>query len=163
MEITVRLKSSELLYDIGNIAFITGDIMLQDVKLQSAVQDVVNDGNLNKVTRSLSRIFNELVSSLTAYTKKELIENVVVSDDLTAPENYEMVLVVPDTFSSPNANAVVTAAHDYMVNMALSDWFSITKKDEAQMYFDKAMNELSKINSYMIKRTRRMRRKGSPF
>lgn len=163
MEITVRLKSSELLYDIGNIAFITGDIMLQDAKLQSVVQDVVNDGNVDKVTRSLSRIFNELVSSLTAYTKKDLVENIVVSNDLTAPENYEMVLVAPDTFSLPNANSVVTAAHDYMVNMALSDWFSITKKDEAQMYLDKATIELSKIKSYMIKRTRRMRRRGSPF
>jgi len=163
MNLLVRLKREELIYDISNVAFITGDMMLSDVKLQSIVQDVANEGNVDKISRSLTRIHNELINALTAYTKVDTLEDIVVSDDLDIPEYYEISLTVPQTFSAPNAKSVMTAAHDYMVNMSLYEWFCITKKDESSVYEEKALKELRNIKSYMSKRTTSLRIKKRPW
>lgn len=108
--------------------------MLADSKLQRVVQYVVNEGNLDKVSCSLTRIYNELISVLTVYTKANMTEDITVSNDLTAPDIYELTLDVPDSFSAINSNSVMTAAHDYMLNMSLFEWFLITKKDEVELY-----------------------------
>ncbi|WP_321331873.1 hypothetical protein [uncultured Bacteroides sp.] len=161
--ITITLNREAILYDIGNIAYITGDLMHSDVKDQSGVQDVNNEGNIDKVTRILNKSFNELVYGLTAFTKKDYTEDIVLDDNFSVPGEYVLELSTSLTFSSTNAKAVMTAAHEYMVDMVLFEWFTITKKDEFELYKMKADEELLKMKRYLNSRTKAVRRPLRPF
>lgn len=162
--ICITLKRKDLLYDIGNVAYITGDLMeAGDAKAQSGVQDVVNEGNVDVVTRMLDKSFNELVHNLTAYTAEETKEDISLDTAFAVVEEYTLLLKVPENFSKPNARASATAAHSYLVNMVLYEWFSVTKKDEAGLYKEKAEEELKKIRRYLNARVRPVRRRMHPW
>lgn len=162
--IEVSLYRKALVYDAENIAFIIGDNMQGgDEKEKSGVMDVGQDGNIDRVTRVLNKSFNELVYALTAYTKEDTMEDCVVDNLFTEPEVYVLKLSVPVAFSKPNMEAVKTAAHEYLVCMSLFDWFTITKKDEAQGYYDRAQMELVKLKGYLEARTKMTRRRLSTF
>lgn len=165
-KITVTLKKKELLYDIDNIAYITGDI-LGDAdttpKYRSDVQATREAWGRNMIERSLDRAFYHLIARLTAYTKSDVDEEKSITDEPVNKEEYVLHLYVPEEVSEENIAGVACAAHNYLVYSALCDWFEKLKKDERDLYLFKLKEEMDMIKHYLTLRTKPMRLRQSPF
>mgnify|MGYP007046420800 CR=1 FL=1 len=165
-KITVTLKKKELLYDIDNIAYITGDI-LGDAdttpKYRSDIQSTREPWGKSIIIRALDRAFYHLRAKLTAYTKSDTREDMDVTDDPKDLENYVLTLYVPQEVSESNIDGVACAAHNYLVYSALCDWFEKLKKDERDLYLFKLKEEMDLIKHYLTLRTKPMRLRQSPF
>ena len=165
-KITITLKKKELLYDIDNIAYTTGDI-LGDAdttpKYRSDIQSTGEPWGRSIIIRALDRAFYHLVAKLTAYTKSDTREDPDMTDDPQDLENYALALYVPQEVSAPNIDGVACAAHNYLVYSVLCDWFEKLKKDERDLYRFKSDEELDLIKHYLTLRTKPMRLRQSPF
>lgn len=165
-KITVTLKKKELLYDIDNIAYITGDI-LGDAdttpKYRSDIQSTREPWGKSIIIRALDRAFYHLRAKLTAYTKSDTREDMDVTDAPKDLENYVLTLYVPQEVSESNIDGVACAAHNYLVYSALCDWFEKLKKDERDLYLFKLKEEMDLIKHYLTLRTKPMRLRQSPF
>lgn len=165
-KITVTLKKAELLYDIDNIAYTTGDILVDadtTPKYRSDIQSTGEPWGRSVIIRALDRAFYHLTAKLTAYTKSDTREDTDATNDPQDLENYVLTLYVPQQISEPNIDGVAYAAHNYLVYSALCDWFEKLKKDERELYQFKLNEELDMIKHYLTLRTRPLRLRQRPF
>ncbi|MBR5835203.1 MAG: hypothetical protein IKY66_03470 [Bacteroidales bacterium] len=161
---TLTFKRSEVLLDIGNYAYVVGDIMQVDTEhARHQVLDICQEGNIDRVSRVLNLAYSEVVEMLYPYTK-ELCEKVeTTSNDLDAPQEYIITMELPDDFAKSSVTLLTKLIHEYFVYRILEDWLSITAGKYAEVWDKKIENIRSKIHSAKNKRAGRVRRTSSPF
>lgn len=164
---TVKLtfKRSELLYDAANYSFVEGDIMkADDEHARHQVFDIAEKGNIDRVTRVLNLAHAECVEMLFPYSKEDIPEEQEpMTDVMAAPEEYCIVLNLPDGFSLTTLKLLTHLVHEYLVCRVLADWMSITNPD-SQANWEKKFRELKmKIQTSLVSRTGKIRRKCKPF
>lgn len=163
--VTLTFKRSELIYDAENYSFVEGDIMKADEEhARHQVFDIGQKGNIDRVTRVLNLAHAECVEMLFPYTKEEISDTQGVIDDvLTAPEAYNIVLNLPTTFSMTTVKLLEHLIHEYLVCRVLADWMSITNPSSQANWEDKFRELKSKIQTSLVSRTGKVRRKCKPF
>lgn len=71
--VVIILKREQLLYDVGNYCYVEGDIMPEDTQhTRHMVQDVVQEGNVDRVTRILDLAHSDVVERLYPFTQHEI-------------------------------------------------------------------------------------------
>lgn len=156
-------KRSELLYDIKNCAYIEGSVMETDsAHIRHTVQDVGEDGNVDRVTRILNLTVCKCREMLYPYTKRELYSKELI-DKLHEPESYGIILDLPGDFSQTTLSLLEELVHEYLVCKALSDWMSITNPGKAEVWEAKAEDAKSTIRTNLHNRLGKVRRKLHPF
>lgn len=130
---TVKLtfKREELLYDIRNNAYVEGDVM--QVKTEHdrhQVQDIGEDGNIDRVTRVLDLAHAECEEALFPYTKENVEQETEMDDTPTYVDPVEETPTEEPTEEEPDADASGTVA-DEDEPSALSD-----DKDEEEFTDD---------------------------
>lgn len=189
---TVKLtfKREELLYDIRNNAYVEGDVM--EVKTEHdrhQVQDIGEDGNIDRVTRVLDLAHAECEEALFPYTKEDVEQETemndtptyteptadavgtvadqeVFTDDTTASNptgDYVILLLVPDDYSKTTVRLIVRYIHEYMVCRVLADWMSITNPPASANWKSKQDEALEGMKEAVNFRTGRVRRTQTPF
>lgn len=163
--VTLTFKRSELIYDAENYSFVEGDIMKADEEhARHQVFDIGQKGNIDRVTRVLNLAHAECVEMLFPYTKEEISDTQEVIDDvLTASEAYNIVLNLPTTFSMTTVKLLEHLIHEYLVCRVLADWMSITNPSSQANWEDKFRELKSKIQTSLVSRTGKVRRKCKPF
>lgn len=89
---TVKLtfKREELLYDIRNNAYVEGDVMQANTEHdRHQVQDIGEDGNIDRVTRVLDLAHAECAEALFPYTKENVEQETEMDDTPTYVEPVE--------------------------------------------------------------------------
>ncbi|MEZ3525210.1 MAG: hypothetical protein K1V77_06590 [Muribaculaceae bacterium] len=158
-------KLKELLYDIGNMAWVEGHILeSENLELRHTVQDIVQDGNRDRVARILDKAHCIVTEALYPYTSRELY--LKWRDD--RPERrhvFGILLRVPDDFSQTTMNLMEHLVHEYMVADVMQDWLTITHADKAAVWLEKREEALSRLRSCVNLRrgAQRVRRRLSPF
>ena len=61
---------------------------------------------------------------------------------------------MPSNYNKATKDSIATMASDYIVNVAIADWFQITNKNDAKDYFDAAGANLASIREAANKRIR---------
>jgi hypothetical protein len=61
---------------------------------------------------------------------------------------------MPSNFNQATNDTISTALHQYMVNLAIADWFTITNKADAADYVSMAAANLQQIREAINKRVR---------
>ena len=184
---TVKLtfKREELLYDIRNNAYVEGDVM--QVKTEHdrhQVQDIGEDGNIDRVTRVLDLAHAECEEALFPYTKENVEQETEMDDTPTFVEpveetpaeeftneipdakptgDYVIRLLVPDEYSKTTVRLIVRYIHEYMVCRVLADWLSITNPPAAANWKAKQDEALEGMKEAVNFRTGRVRRTQTPF
>lgn len=159
----LSFKRSQLLYDIKNYAHIEGSVMdTESNHDRHMVQDVGEEGNVDRVTRVLNLTVAKCKEYLYPYTKHDL-HRMELNDTLREPETYGIVLKMPSGFSQTTLNLLEHLIHEYLVCNAVSDWLSITNPSKAQIWSDKASGALSEIRTNLHARIGRIRRRLHPF
>ena len=121
--VTLTFKRSELLYDVENCSFVEGDIMeTENEHARHQVFDIGQSGNVNRVTRVLNLTHAECVEMLYPYTKQEISDEQEALDDiLVAPEEYHIVLTLPEDFSLSTVKLLKHLIHEYLICKVLAD------------------------------------------
>ena len=156
-------KRDQLLYDIKNYAYIEGSVMdTESNHNRHMVQDVGEEGNVDRVTRVLNLTVAKCRELLYPYTKNEL-HRTELNDNLREPPVYGIVLSVPHDFSQTTLYMLENLIHEYLVCKAVSDWLSITNPAKAQIWEAKAKSAESEIRINLHARMARTRRRMHPF
>ena len=156
-------KREQLLYDIKNYAYIEGSVMDTDSNHnRHMVQDVGEEGNVDRGTRVLNLTVAKCRELLYPYTKNEL-HRTELNDTLREPNVYGIVLSVPTDFSQTTLYLLENLIHEYLVCKAVADWLSITNTAKAQVWEAKAEEAEGEIRINLHNRIARTRRRLHPF
>lgn len=188
--VKMTFKREELLYDIRNNAYVEGDVMQAKTEHdRHQVQDIGEDGNIDRVTRLLDLAHAECEEALFPYTKEDVEQETemddtptyveptadaggtvadmeMFTDDTTASKptgDYVIRLLVPDEYSKTTVRLIVRYIHEYMVCRVLSDWMSITNPPAAANWKAKQDEALEGMREAVNFRTGRVRRTQTPF
>ena len=163
--VLLTFKRSEVIYDAENYSFVEGDIMKTDDEHdRHQVFDIGQSGNIDRVTRILNLAHTECVEMLFPYTKEEIPdEQEALNDILAAPEEYHIELTLPEGFSISTVKLLTNLIHEYLVCRVLSDWMSITNPGSKAHWEEKFENIKYKIQTSLVSRTGKVRRKLKPF
>lgn len=144
--VVIILKREQLLYDIKNYCYIEGDIMPEDTQHgRHMVQDVGEEGNVDRVTRILDLAHADVVERLYPFTQHE-IHHPVVDDRLREKPVYGIFLNVPESYSQTTLNLLGGLIHELMVCIAIADWMSITNPPKEETWKRKVEATLARIN-----------------
>ncbi len=158
--VVIILKREQLLYDIENYCYIEGDIMPEDTQHQRhMVQDVGQEGNVDRVTRVLDIAYADIVERLYPFTQHE-IHHPVVDDRLRNKPVYGIFLSVPETYSQTTLNLLGKLIHELLVCEAVADWLSIVNPQKEETWRRKVEQVIQRINE--IKSFRRDRSRIRP-
>ncbi len=145
--VSLVLKRSELLYDCANLGYVHGDTMhADDEHDRHQVMDIVEDGNVDRVTRILNLAMSEIREALYPYTKEEAQNGDSRVDTLSEVEEYTISMFVPDGFSSTTQTYLENLIHELLVDRVMADWCSITYPEKEGVWRMKADETLRKIN-----------------
>lgn len=164
-EVLLVFKRAELLYDAENYSYVEGDIMKEDDEhARHQVIDIGQEGNVDRVTRVLNLAHAECVEMLFPYTKTEIPDNLWrLNDILNAPDAYRIVLKLPESFSVTTVKLLEHLIHEYLVCRVLADWMSITNPRSMANWEMKLNSIREKIQTSLVSRTGKVRRKCKPF
>lgn len=157
--LTVTQQVKELVYDIQNKAYLTGQAREAEGKKSyeaaSNMQASDDMENSYQIRRSLANAFSALKSLLGEY----LSEDKSTSDNLISQEidndgKLTLAFELPSNYNNASADSLGNGIHAYLVDMALSDWFAITNKEDADTYVAHSSVSLENVKRALYKRSR---------
>ena len=162
--ISLSFLLPELMYDIENNAYVQGNNLdSEGENARHQLMDIGQDGNNDRVTRTLNLAFHECVTMLYPYTKVEVEDGKAMDDTFLRDDSFDMTLRVPSDFSDSTMTLLRDLIHEYMVLRALEDWTGITYPDGMAPWSLKLEAIKEKIQSCKNHRIKRVRRTQSPF
>ncbi|MBQ8051646.1 MAG: hypothetical protein IJ197_08775 [Bacteroidaceae bacterium] len=155
-EKNITLYVNEIMYDISNKAYLTG--RSKGDASAKAVHDMQVTENPN-IAKPVVRFVLEAYSSLKGVMAEWVtVTGAVVADNTPLVSNsLDVTINVPDNFHDSMLKGVADSMHSYIVDKALADWFSITNKEDAELYANKATNDIAKLKEALFKRKRPIR------
>lgn len=157
--ITVTEEVKELIYDIQNKAFLTGQAREaeggKNYEAASNMQTSDDAENSYQIRRSICTAFSGLKTLLGDF----LIGSSSTSDNKipdTVQNDGQLVLAfnVPNNFNQSGVDSLGQNVHAYIVDTALSEWFSITNKEDADLYAAHSQIALDNVKRALYKRKR---------
>lgn len=152
--ITLNLHMSEIIYDTQNETYLTGRARANGQNHEQVANMQANDDeeNLNQVLRNIGAAFATLKTELSEYIVGTATS---ASDTLITPSaSLTLTLSMPSNYDKATVETLVSAAHQYIVCTAVSNWFLITNKADAADYVSKAASYLEQIRKAANRRVR---------
>ena len=159
----LTFKREQLMYDIKNCAYIEGSVMETDSNhVRHTVQDVGEEGNVDRVTRMLDLSVAKCREELYPYTKHRIYRP-GLDDRLKDQKVYGIILKVPLDFSQTTLNLLEQLVHEYLICEVMRDWLSITNPGKSAIWKEKAEDAMTEIKKNLSNCMGRGRRRLSPF
>ncbi len=157
--LTVTLEVKELMHDIMNKAYLTGQAREADgtkgYEAASNMQASEDEDNSYQLRRSLANSFSALKSLLGEYlnedrdTSNNRIQKIIDDDG-----QLELAFLLPSNYNNASADSLGNGIHAYLVDMVLAEWFTITNKADAQDYLNHSTVSLETVKRALYKRSR---------
>ena len=145
---------SELIYDVQNKTYLTGRSRQTGTNHEEVANMQANDDdeNANQIMRSIGNAFANLKTKLSEYIN----ESGTSTNDkqLSSTGNLTLSLNMPPNYNNASNDTISTALHQYLVNSAIGDWFTITNKNDASDYITLAAANLEQLREAVNKRMR---------
>jgi hypothetical protein len=152
--IAITLYMSELIYDVQNKTYLTGRSRQTGTNHEEVANMQANDDdeNANQIMRSIGNAFANLKTKLSEYIN----ENGTSTNDkqISSTGNLTLSLNMPPNYNNASNDTISTALHQYLVNSAIGDWFTITNKNDASDYITLAAANLEQLREAANKRMR---------
>lgn len=153
-DITITLYLSEILYDIQNKTYLTGRSRTtgQNHEEVAHMQANEDEENENQILRSIGNAFANLKTKLSEY----LNESETTADNLLTDKdtNLDVSLSMPANYNPATRETIAAALHQFLVNTAVAEWFTITNKTDAADYVTLAASNLEQVREALNKRLR---------
>lgn len=159
IDVQITQYVRELLFDIQNKTYIIGQSKLSDSsKTAETVYNIQQSDDIDdnyQVKRSLTSAYSTLLSALSEY----LSTNNTMTDNIIKPEieKYSTLVInlsLPDNFDNTSLDSLNDSIHDYLVAKSIGDWFTMTNKEDAEVYLAQSAVYLTKILNAVFKRKR---------
>lgn len=161
-EISIKLYASELIYDVQNKTYLTGRSRSDGKNHEQVANMQANDDeeNENQVVRSIGNAWADIKMRLSEYivSAQTSGNNAQIDKDT----NLEVTLKMPSNYNQATVDTISTALHQFIVNTAIADWFTITNKTDAKDYLDMAIANIAEIREAINKRVRPTRPEPEP-
>ena len=152
--IAITLYMSELIYDVQNKTYLTGRSRQTGTNHEEVANMQANDDdeNANQIMRSIGNAFANLKTKLSEYIN----ETGTSTNDkqISSTGNLTLSLNMPPNYNNASNDTISTALHQYLVNSAIGDWFTITNKNDASDYITLAAANLEQLREAVNKRMR---------
>lgn len=152
--ISITLYMSELIYDVQNKTYLTGRSRQTGTNHEEVANMQANDDdeNANQIMRSIGNAFANLKTKLSEYIN----ESGTSTNDkqISSTGNLTLSLNMPPNYNNASNDTISTALHQYLVNSAIGDWFTITNKNDASDYITLAAANLEQLREAVNKRMR---------
>lgn len=152
--ISITLYMSELIYDVQNKTYLTGRSRNTGDNHEQVANMQANEDeeNQNQIVRSIGNAYANLKTKLSEYIEDSgaTANNILLS----ASDNLQINLVMPSNFNPATNDTIGAALHQYIVNSAIGEWFTITNKADAADYLALAAANLAEIREAINKRVR---------
>lgn len=157
LTVTIKLDLNEIVYDIQNKTYLTGKSRKDGNNHELVANMQANDDeeNANQVLRSVTMAFSNLKTKLGEYL--DLDKSLAVNDLLSRDAPLGLALKMPSNYNLATVDTIAAAAHQYIVSMAVADWFTITHKVDSQEYKALAEVSLEIISEAVNRRSRPVR------
>lgn len=156
--LTVTLYLSELMYDVQNRTFLAGRSRSINGNYEEAAYMQANDDeeSENQILRSLGNALANLKTKLSEYISNKALAS-ATNELLQKAANIQIELELPSNYNTSAAESIPSALHQYIVNTAIGDWFSMTNRDDAAIYFTRAATNIEELRAAINKRVRPIR------
>ena len=156
--LTVTQQVKELIYDIQNKAYLTGQAREaggMGYQAASNMQASDDDENSYQIRRSLANAFSSLKSLLGEYLNEvKTTSDNLIYDEIDNDGELSLEFLLPSNYNNASADSLGNGIHAYLVDMALGDWFTITNKEDAQTYITHSAVSLETVKRALYKRSR---------
>lgn len=156
--VSIKLYMSELIFDVQNKTYLTGRSRQNGQNHEEVANMQANDDdeNLNQLSRSIQNAWSALKTKLSEY----VVSNQSSGDNELQDSEEELVitLAMPTNYNHATVDTITAAMHQYVVNIATGDWFTITNKNDANDYVTMAAANLEQVREALNKRVRPTRR-----
>lgn len=152
--ITITQYASELIYDIQNKTFLTGRSRSTGANHEEVahMQAGDDDEDINQILRSVGNALSALKTKLSEYINSN--ETTANDAQINKNSNITISLAMPSNYNSATVDTIAAAVHQYLVNSAVGEWFTITNKNDAGDYITMAAANLEQIREALNKRIR---------
>lgn len=163
--VTLKFTRTALLEDLAQYGFVAADVMKTDDEHdRHQVYDIVEDGNVDLVTRMLNLWIAECREKLYPLTNMEIADGDERINTFAAPEQYDIALNAPSNFSATTATYLEQLIHNYLIAKVLAWWMELSgNAPAAGQWKEHAEELLGKIESCRHTRTGIVRRRMHPF
>lgn len=157
--LTVKQYVKELIYDIQNKAYLTGQAReaegAKNYEAASNMQASDDNENSYQIRRSLANAFSSLKSLLGEYLNedKSTSDNKIL-DAIDNDGELTLSFKLPSNYNNASADSLGNGIHAYLVDMTLGEWFAITNKDDSQTYIQHSTVSLEIVKRALYKRSR---------
>lgn len=156
--LTITLYMSEIVYAIMNKTHLTGRSREtgnnhEEVANMKANED---DENMNQILQSIGTAFSKLKTKLSEYLEET--GTTASNIQIEADTDLTLALSMPTNYNEATRDTLSRGAHDYLVHSAISEWFTITNKNDAADYVALAVSDIETIREAINKRTRPVRK-----
>ncbi|MBR3625208.1 MAG: hypothetical protein IKN48_02495 [Bacteroidaceae bacterium] len=152
--VTVTLYMSEIIYEVENKTFLTGRARDNGQNFEESADMRANadDENRNQIIRSIGNAFHTLKTKVSEYLVESgtSSNNVQISDST----NLTVALQMPSNYNPATRDTISAALHQYIVNIAVAEWFNIFDKNDAGDYLNMAAANLTQLREALNKRVR---------
>ena len=157
--LTVTQQVKELVYDIQNKAYLTGQAREAEGKKNyeaaSNMQASDDEENSYQIRRSLANAFSSLKSLLGEYLSEDKsTSNNLIAKEIDDNGVLELAFESPSNYNNSSVDALGNGIHAYLVDMALGDWFAITNPEDAASYVQHSAISLENVKRALYKRSR---------
>lgn len=156
--LSVTLQVKEIMFDVMNKAYLTGQAReaagkgYEETSNMQASEDAENSYQLR---RSLANAFSGLKSLLGEYLdENNTTTNNVIQDNIDSDKMLTLAFKLPSNYNGASADAMGNNIHAYLVDIILSEWFTITNKGDVKEYVDHAAASLEVVKRALYKRSR---------
>ena len=165
-EVYLTFHRVELLHDINAVAYVAGDVLPEETQhSKHQIQDIIQDGNRDIVTRIMNLAFQECVNFLYRYSQIPAADVTTADDTFTALRRYDVKLTVPSDFSKYTIIYIKDLIHAFIVARVLYEWFAMFHPDinRALLWKQKSEDAKDELKSATTKHSKRKRLTQSPF
>lgn len=151
----IILSMKELLYDVRSKAYIAGQSVATGENIEAVynMQAVDDEGNADRIARSISDALSRLKTSFAEYIAEE--DDVQANNMQGKAEQFvTLTMLVPSNYCFAAREDAARSMHGYIVACALSEWFSLTNKAEAASYTEQAAACLAEAHRAINRRVR---------
>lgn len=156
--ITITLESREIKFDVMSKSHLTGqarEAQGMDYRSTAYMQASEDDEHSYQILRSMSNAFSHLKSELGEYLHEDgSTTNNRINNTIEEGGQLQLEFKLPSNFNNSACDSLGGMLHEYIVDRTLSEWFTITNKNDAQDYTALATEALTRAKQALYKRER---------
>lgn len=157
--LTVTLEVKELMFDVMNKAYLTGQSREaeqgKNYEAASKMQASEDNDNSYQLRRSIANAFASLKSLLGEYLDEDKTTSTNrIPEEVDNDGRLVMAFELPSNYNNASADSLGNGIHSYIVDVTLSEWFTITNKADAQDYLNHSVVSLETVKRALYKRSR---------